>query len=169
MAKRSFEALSYTPTATADGTTMTNATYQEIEASAPTMYVEVMEIYEGGQNSASAINAMVFARNITIATTPTALTTPTGSDGFMKTFSSTLGSSAVCCIAASTGPARSSIGTQARLNLSFNSFGGIVRWVAAPGEEWGILGTVTLTSASSLSSPTLAAGLMGSHIVYEVF
>lgn len=168
MSKRVFEALTYTPTATADGTTLTSGTYQEIEASAPTMYLEVMEIYEGGLNSASAINTMLFARNITIATTPTALTTPTGSDGFMKTFSSTLGSSAVCCIAASTGPARASVGTQARLNLSFNSFGGIVRWVAAPGEEWGILGTATLVSASSLSSPTGSAGAMGSHIVYEV-
>lgn len=169
MAKRSFESLSYTPTATADGTTLTSGTYQEIEASAPTMYIEVMEIYEGGLNSASAINTMVFARNILPATTPTALTTPTGSDGFMKTFATALSASAVCCIAAGTGPNRSSIGTQARLNLSFNSFGGIVRWVAAPGEEWGILGTVTLVSHSSLSSPTASAGAMGSHIVYEVF
>ncbi len=168
MSKRTFQAVSYTPTATADGTTLASGTYQDIEASAPTMYVEVMEIYEGGQASASAINAMQFARNITIATTPTALTSPTASDGFLKTFASTLGSSAVCCIAASTGPARNTIGTQARLNLSFNAFGGIVRWVAAPGEEWGILGTVTLVSASNLSAVTASAGLMGSHIVYEV-
>jgi hypothetical protein len=169
MSKRVFQAASYTPTVTADGTTLSSATYQDIEASAPTMYVEVMEIYEGGQASASAINGMQFARNITIATTPTALTSATASDGFMKTFSSTLGSSAVCCIAASTGPARNTIGTQARLNLSFNAFGGIVRWVAAPGEEWGILGTVTLVSSSALSAITGSSGLMGSHIVYEVF
>jgi hypothetical protein len=168
MGKRVFEALSYTPTATADGTTLSNATYQEIEATGPTMYIEVMEIYEGGQASASAINAMVFARNILPATTPTALTTPTGSDGFMKTFASPLASSAVCCVAAGTGPNRASVASQARLNLSFNAFGGIVRWVAAPGEEWGILGTTTLVSHSSLSSPTLSAGVMGSHIVYEI-
>ncbi len=169
MAKRTFQSLSYTPTAAADGTTATSGTYQDIESSAPTMYLEVMEIYEGGQNSASAINIMQFARNITIATTPTALTSPTASDAFLKTFSSTLGSSAVCCIAASTGPARTTVGTTARLNLSFNAFGGIVRWVAAPGEEWGILGTATLVSSSTLSSPTGSAGAMGSHIVYEVF
>ncbi len=169
MSKRVFQAASYTPTVTPDGTTCASATYQDIEASAPTMLVEVMEIYEGGQASSSSINGMQFARNITIATTPTALTSPTGSDGFMRTFAQTLGASAVCCVAASTGPARNTIGTQARLNLSFNSFGGIVRWVAAPGEEWGILGTVTLISASNLSAITGSSGLMGSHIVYEVF
>jgi len=169
MAKRSFQFISYTPTAIADGSAAGTGTFQDIEASAPTMYIEVQEIYEGGLNSASAVNIMQFARNALPATTPTAVTTPTGSDGFLKTFSTALSASAVVCNFASTGPVRTSVGTASRLNLSFNSFGGIVRWVAAPGEEWGILGTVASVSGSNLSSPTGSAGAMGSHIIYEIF
>lgn len=168
MAKRSFQVHSYTPTATADGSALSNNTYQEIECSQPTMYMEVMEIYCGGQATASAVNIMQFARVLAIATTPTAISSATASDGFLKSFSTALANSAVVCVAAATGPLRATT-SSARLNLSFNAFGGIVRWVAAPGEEWGILGTA-IGAPSVLSAYTGGSvSLMGSHLVYEIF
>lgn len=170
MAKRSFELHTYTPTATNDGTALSNGTYQNIEASATTMYLEVMEIYCGGQASASAVNIMNFARTQLPATTPTALAGGVAVDGFMKTFSTALSASAVVNTSAATGPVKATLAGQARLNLSFNAFGGIVRWVAAPGEEWGILGTTTSVSSSVLSAYTGGSvGLMGSHLIYEIF
>jgi hypothetical protein len=76
----------------------------------------------------------------------------------------------VSYVAAATAPNRSPAATIARLGLTFNSFGGIVRWVAAPGEEWTIVGNAVNVSESVLSAQNVGtAGLMGSHFVYEPF
>lgn len=171
MAKRVFQQATWTPTATADGGTnfLANTTYMAIEAANASQGLNVIEIYEGGQASASSINIMQFARSVTFGTTPTALASPNG-DGPMNTLTSPLATVPLTYVAASTGPARSSVSTQARLNLTLNTFGGIVRWVAAPGEEWGIVGVTASISGSSLSAFTGgSAGLLGAHIVYEPF
>lgn len=166
MAKRAFDFQSYTPTVNGAGTAATSSTYQAITGGAATMQNTVYEIYIGGQASASAINGMCFTRNATVATTPTALTTTTATDGFMASNAGLPASSAVCFVAASTGGIRSTATTQARLNLGLNAFGGIVRWVAAPGEEWQMLGTGANVE-STLIAQTGSPGLQGSHIVYE--
>lgn len=167
MAKRSFQQVTWTPTATGDGVALANTTYMAIENAAVLQALNVIEIYEGGQASASSINIMQFARSVAIGTTPTALATP-NADGPLNSFTQTVATVPLTYVAASTGPLRSSVATQARLNLSFNAFGGIVRWVAAPGEEWGILGVGASTSGSTLSAFTGgSAGLMGAHIIYE--
>lgn len=167
MAKRTFQVALWTPTVQAESAAMANTTYMAIEAGSSTMGLSVMEIYEGGQAAASAINIMVFARSGTIGTTPTALSSP-ANDGPLNSLTAALATVPITYIAASTGPFRLSTPAAGRLNLSFNSFGGIVRWVAAPGEEWGIIGQTIGTTASTLSSPSGSAGAMGSHIVYEV-
>src|SRR5258708_289387 len=167
MAKRLFQQATWTPTATADATALANTTYMAIEAGTATQQLDVLEIYEGGQASASSINIMQFARSLAFGTTPTALAAPNG-DGPMSTSTAALGTVPVTFVAAATGPTRTNTATTARLNLSFNSFGGIVRWVAAPGEEWTIIGTSVSVSGSTLSAFTGgSAGLMGAHIVYE--
>lgn len=167
MAKRSFQAATFTPTATADNAAMANSTYMAIENGAATQGLNVIEIYMGGQASASSINIVQFARTTTIGTTPTALAAPNG-DGPLNGLTQALGTVALTYVAASTGPFRSTSTTAARLNLSFNSFGGIVRWVAAPGEEWGIIGNTSSLSGSTLSCFTGgSAGLMGAHVIYE--
>jgi hypothetical protein len=169
MAKRIFQAASFTPTATADGVALANATYMAIEAGSATQQINVIEIYEGGQASASSVNIMMFARNLTAATTPTALAAPNG-DGPMSTATAALAAPPVTYVAAATGPQRTNTALTARLNLSFNAFGGLVRWQAAPGEEWGITGTSVSVAPSSLSAFTGGTpGLMGAHIVYEPY
>jgi hypothetical protein len=170
MAKRIFSYPSWTPDAAgvADTTALTTLKYMGVAATGATAGLNVLEIYEGGQASGSSINIMVFARHSTIAVTPTALSAPL-SDGPLDTRTATtaLGTT---FITAGTQPQRSAVTTSAKLNLSFNAFGGIVRWVAAPGEEWGITGITASVSESSLSSFTgSSSGLMGSHIVYEPF
>lgn len=169
MAKRSFQAATFTPTATADNTAMTNATYMSIGAGSATQMLNVLEIYIGGQATASAINIMMFARDLVLAATPTALAAPNG-DGPLNGATAALAAPPVTCVAAATGPSRTNTATTARLNLSLNAFGGIVRWVAAPGEEWTIIGTSVSISESSLSAFTGGSvGLIGSHIIYEPF
>lgn len=169
MAKRVFDFRVYTPAASADGATLASSTYQAITNGGPTAQTLIYEIYEGGQATSSAVNGMVFARHSVVATSPTALAAGSvATDGFMPSNATTLSASCVTFVAATTGAIRSTTVTQARLNLSFNSFGGIVRWVAAPGEEWGILGTGANVE-SSLHCVTGTPGLMGSHLVYETF
>jgi hypothetical protein len=54
------------------------------------------------------------------------------------------------------------------LNLSFNAFGGIVRWVAAPGSEIGFVGQSASLGQLSLSAFTGGTtGLMGAHMIFE--
>lgn len=168
MSKRIFGAGSYTPTATADTTGMTNGTYQGLQAASASTGMDVSEIFIGGQASASSVNIMQFARTSTQSASQAALAAP-NSDGFAKAgMASALSSSMVAYVAATTAPQRSAAVAQARLNLSLNAFGGIVRWVAYPGEEWTIFGTTVNVSESILSAYTGGSvGLIGSHIVYE--
>jgi len=168
MAKRSFQNPTWTPTATADTTALANSTHMTIASSAAGG-LNVIEIYEGGQASASSINIMMFARNSTVGVIPTALSAPV-SDGPLdtRTAAAQVATASVTFVQAGTSPQRSAVTTSSRLNLSFNAFGGIVRWVAAPGEEWGISGVTASISESSLSAFTGGSvGLMGAHIIYE--
>jgi len=56
------------------------------------------------------------------------------------------------------------------LNLSFNAFGGIVRWVAAPEEVIDIVGNTASLGEVSLSAFTGGTtGLLGAHMIYESF
>lgn len=168
MAKRIFQFSTFTPTATTDGTTFANGSAMTLDAGTGTAYLEVLEIYMGGQAAASTINIMQFARNTAIATTGTLSAGAT--DGPARNYTAPLATPNVAATTASTLGARTTANTAARLNLSINSFGGIVRWVAAPGEEWGILGTSANQSSSSLSALTGAtAGAIGAHIIYEPY
>src|SRR5258705_2037649 len=119
MAKRSFQQATFTPTATADNTAMTNATYMSIGAGSATQMLNVLEIYEGGQASASSINIMMFARDLVLASSPTALAAPNG-DGPLNTATAALAAVPVTCVAAGTGPSRTNTALTAPLNLSFN-------------------------------------------------
>lgn len=169
MAKRSFSAATWTPTATADTTNLANSTFMSIGASGATAGLNVLEIMVGGQASASSVNLMQFARDSTVVAAPTALAAP-NSDGPMDSRTAALAAVPITAVQAGTAPQRSAATTSARLNFSFNAFGGVIRWVAAPGEEWGITGVTVNISESSLSTFTGgSAGLIGSHIIYEPF
>lgn len=165
MSKRAFSAGTWTPTATNDTTNLADNTHMSLNAGA-SQALYVVEIFMGGQAAASAINNMMFARNSTVGATLTALASP-NTDGPLNTQAAAVTTVPGAFVAATTKPQRSSVATLARLNLGFNSFGGIVRWVAAPGEEWWIPGT-GIGVESSLSNITAAAGAMTSSIVYEL-
>ena len=168
MSKRVFQVNAFTATATADhATTLANATYMAISALAATNRCAISEIYMGGQSTSSNVNIMMFARHNTIAITPTALSAP-NSDGPMDGLTQVVTSACLGFVAATTPPTRSATVTNARLALTYNSFGGIVRWVAPPGGEWFITGVTSLVSESSLSAFSGGAGgVMSAHIVYE--
>ena len=168
MSRRSFQVPTFTATATADTTNLADATYLGLTAGGATNRCEVTEIYMGGQSAASNVNIMMFARNSQISGTKTALAAP-NSDGPMDGLTQAVTTPALGFVAATvTVPQRSATTTNARLALTYNSFGGIVRWMANKGDGWAITGVTASVSESSLSAFTGGGnGVMGAHILYE--
>lgn len=167
MAKRSFKSATWTPVAVADATNMTNGGYMGLMGGSTTQAINVLEVYMGGQATASAPSLMILSRDSTVQATPTSLSTGE-SDAAFNPASAALAAPAVAFTASTTKPQRSA--TLGLLNLSYNAFGGIVRWVAAPGEEIGILGNTASLGEVSLSAYTGGTpGLTGAHIIYEPF
>ena len=171
MTIRAFNATSYTPTATADATNLANGTYQAIGADAAASGLNVQQINVAGQASASAPTFMQFARDSTLGATLTALAAP-NSDGPISSLgdASQTNENSLTFVAAGTAPQRSNSTTSARLSLALNAFGGFVRWEAAPGRDWMVVGVTVSISESSLSAFTGGSvGLVGSTILYEAY
>lgn len=169
MAKRIFQAPNYTPTATADATNFGAGTFQALQGGSSTQQINVIEIMIGGLAGSSSPTIMQFARDSTVGASITALAAP-NSDGPTNPATAALSAPPAAFVAATTEPQRSNSTSLARLNFSLNAFGGIIRWVAAPGEEWGILGNTASNGESSLSAFTGGTvGAISSHIVYEPF
>ncbi len=168
MTKRIFSNPSYTPTATADGL-LTASTYLGVKGGSATMQVTFLEVYQAGQASASAYNATCLAYASTIETTPTALALPV-TTGYVNPNGATLGTAEVAFITAATQPTRSAVTSVARMRLGFNSFGGIVRWVAAPSEEWVQFGNTAASFGETLVSSENygTAGAQATNLIYEV-
>ena len=165
MAVRSFKLATWTPVAVADTVNYTDNGYQGLMAGSTTQVLRVREIFMGGQATTSAPSLMIVSRDSTVQATPTALTTGQ-SDAAIDPASAALAAPPVAFTASTTKPQRSA--TLGLLNLSYNAFGGIVRWVAAPGTELVILGNTASFGELSLSAYTGGTpGLTGSHILYE--
>jgi len=169
MAKRIFQFTNWTPTATADTTAMANDTYMAIKGGSGTQLIEVQEIMASGFASSSAPTILQFARHSTVATTPTALAAP-ASDGPMHPSTAPLAAPPVTFRAAAAGGQRSAVVTDGRLNMGLNVFGGIVRWVAAQGAPFSLLGNTASLGEASLSSFTGGTvGAISAHIIYEPY
>lgn len=167
MAQYVFSANSWTPTATADTTALANNTYMEVNGGSTTIMHKHIEIYMGGEASASSLNIMNFARDSTVSATPGALAAKQSLTGANP---SSIATTAIANVTAGTSPQRDV--ARHLLDLSFNSFGGVVRWVAAPGSEILTIGnavaSATTGGAVSLSGFTGAtSGQMSAHIIFE--
>lgn len=167
MAKRIVSVTTQTPTATADTTNLVDATYPFIfQGGSGTQRTNILEIYEGGQAGASAPTFMVLARDSQVGSGTN--TNGTGqTDAALDAATAALAAPVVTGNSNATNkPQRSS--TLHLLNLSFNAFGGIVRWVAAPGEEISIVGNTASLGEISLSAFTGGTpGAAGFHGIYE--
>lgn len=167
MAKRSFSAVNWTPAATADTTALASAAYQALQGGSATQRLCILEIMVTGMAGAAAPTMLQMARCSNVGTTPTALAAPV-SDGPMDPSVAALAAPPVSFTAAAAGPQRSSATTDARLDLSINAFGGIKRWVSAPGAEWWTLGNAASAGCCVLSAYNAGtSGAINSHIEYE--
>jgi hypothetical protein len=163
MARWSSNETTWTPTAVADTTNFTDTGYHALQGGSTTQRINVLEVYMGGQATTSAPSIMLVARDSTVGATLSV-----GRNVALDPATAALAAPMVTFNTATTKPQRSA--TLSLLNLSFNAFGGIVRWVAAPGEEIGMLGNTASFGELSISALTGGTpGLMGSHMIYEPF
>lgn len=162
MAKWSANVPTWTPVAVADATNYSDAGYQALQGGSSSQRLMVQEVYMGGQAGASSPSIMLLARDSTVGATSL-----TGARlAALDPATAALAAPPVTFNASTTKPQRSA--TLSLLTLAFNAFGGIVRWVAAPGEEIGVLGNTASLGEVSLSAFTGGTpGLMGSHIIFE--
>lgn len=163
MAKWSASIPTWTPVAVADATNYTDAGHQTFQGGSSTQRGTVTEVYMGGQAGASSPCIMQFGRTSTVGATLTA-----ARFAALDPSVAALAAPGVNFGTSTTKPQRSAT-LGALLNLSFNAFGGIVRWVAAPGEDISFLGNTASLGELSLSAFTGGTpGLMGSHIILEI-
>ena len=165
MAKWNFSNVVWTPTAVADTVTMTANGACFLLGGSTTQQINILEVYLGGQATASAPTFMVLARDSTVAATSITLGT-NGKNAPLHWATAALAAAQSPGFSATTMPQRAA--TLHLLQLSFNAFGGIVRWVAAPGEEISQYGNAVNVGETSLSAFTGGTpGAMASGIIYE--
>ena len=171
MAKRIFTSQGLTLTATAAGSVATTSAYMALKGGSATQLIDVLEIELTGKATSSTVGAVNLARASTIETTPTALAAP-HSDGPSFPNTTALSSTVVPFVAAATQPTPSNAVADAKLNLACNLFGGVVRWNAAPTQEWKIIGNTASGGESILWNSTSGGGSTGpadAHIIYEPY
>lgn len=172
MAKRLFQCTGYTATAQSDSTTqLTNSTYQAIRGASATQKIDILEVLISGLQASSTIGVFQLTRSGLLASTTSALVAP-NSDGPMDPATAALAAPPLTYTNAVGGPARSSAIADARLNLGINEFGGILRWNAAPTQQWNLVGNTAPGGESILSASNAGGGGSGtvsSHIMYEPY
>jgi hypothetical protein len=163
MARWSVNETNWTPVAVADATNFTDAGYMAVQGGSSTQRTNLLEVFMGGLAGASAPCAMTVSRDSTVGGTLSV-----GRLAALDPATAALAAPPVAFNTATTKPQRSA--TLSLLQLSFNAFGGLVRWVAAPGEEIGMLGNTASFGEISLSSlNTGTPGALTSHFIIEPF
>jgi hypothetical protein len=171
MAKRIFTTNIPTFGASAHGSAATTLQFMAVKGGGTTQIVDLLEFMVSGMSTASAVGAVMVAYSSTLGVTPTALASP-GSDGPMVVNATALSSTVVTFFAAGTGPIPSNSASLPKLNLSLNFFGGIVRWNAAPTQQWTQVGNAVNSGESVLWNSSThggASGAANAHIIYEPY
>jgi hypothetical protein len=176
LAKRIFSTFGVSFPANALASALTNG-YMAVIGSSTTAVADIDEILISGTQSASTIGAFAFAPISVAATTPTALAAPS-SDGPMQS-NATPTAFANSYIAAATGPQVSNSTAAPKLNVGLNTFGGIIRWNAAPTQQMTLIGNavfaagppVTFGQAAllNMTAGTGATSTANAHIIYEPY
>lgn len=161
MARWSSNETTWTPIAVADATNFTDTGYHALQGGSTTQVIDIVEVFVGGQATASAPTFLMLARDSTIG-----VTLSVGRFAAAHPSTAALGAPPVTFNTASTKPQRSA--TLSLLMLSYNAFGGQFRWRAGPGDEMSMLGNTASLGEMSLSALTGGTpGICGSHFLVE--
>jgi hypothetical protein len=173
MAKYSSQFSSVTMAVTALGssisTTGVNAFFGLLNGSSVGM-LKISEVYMGGEAATSSqVASMALTRATTLAVTATAgLATSILTDAVAVAPAST--PTAFTQWLTTTAPIGSA---NALLHLSYNAYGGIVRWVSSPDQNITLYGTAAFSTQGTggevlLTQIAGTASAMSGHILYEI-
>lgn len=163
MARWSANETNWTPVVVADATNFTDAGYHALQGGSATQRSNILEVFISGLAAAASATALTLARHSTVGGTLSV-----GRLVALDPASAALGAPPVTFNTATTKPQRSA--TLSLLMLGLNAFGGLVRWVAAPGEEIGMLGASASFGELGISSlNTGSPGAVLSHMIFEPF
>jgi hypothetical protein len=167
MANRITSVTTITPTATADGANLVDATYPFLlRGGSATQKNVIKEFYLGGQ-------ASVTSPIIAIASMDSTVGTGTNSNGTGQTDAPLDAATAALAAPALTGNSNATVkpirSSSLHLhNLSFNAWGGIVLRQFPPGQEIVLVGASANTGELSVSAFTGGTmGPFGAHMIYE--
>jgi hypothetical protein len=157
--------------ATAAGAAATNNGLLSIVGGSTTQNIDILECLVSGMAAASALGGFVLTRQTSLGVGGiNALASP-NSDGAMDPNTAALAAAPVTSAGyVTTQPTPSNVATDAHLNLGLNSFGGILRWNAAPFQQWQQYGNAVTIGASILYNSTSYFGATANasaHIMYE--
>ncbi len=146
----------------ADASNMTDVKYHAVVGDSTVRMLRILEVFVGGEATSSALAIMVLARDSTLGATlsnTAGATVAALSSGAPNVRATTFDT-------ATTKPQRNA--ALHLLNLSMNAFGGIIRWVAAPGQEIYQVGSVLNVGETSFSAFT-GSGTpnVSSHLQFE--
>lgn len=158
MAQFSAAPAAWTTAAFADSGSLTNSNHVTLRSWSVTVVDRVIEVYIAGQATSSTVLAMAIRRDSTQGATPTNVA--------LAPLSPFSAAAAGNFSQLHTTPPVVGAATQHLINPGLNAFGGVVRWVAAPGEELYIIGATAANNELSLSAQTGAA-LIQTHMIVE--
>ena len=161
MSKISATSTNWTATAVADATNQTDAQHHTIQGGSSTQMSRIIDVVVGGLASSSAPQILALARNSTVGATLSG-----GRQAALHPSVAALSAPPVSFTTSTTKPQRSS--TLWLLSLSFNAYGGQIRWIAAPDEEASLLGNTASLGEVGLSAFTgSTAGAISDTIIFE--
>lgn len=172
MAKRLFTTAGLTFTASAQGSQATGGGYMSLVGSSATQMTDILEVMISGKATASTVASLYLARQSTLGTGGATTLAVPHADGPMNPATAALASPVVAAVDYVTNEAiPSNTVTDAKLQLGMNLFGGIVRWNAAPGQQYTIIGSSAPGGSAILwnSSTGGSSGLADAHMIYEPF
>jgi hypothetical protein len=177
MAKRIFGTSGVSFAAVATGTISAGPNYMAMIGSSTTQITDILEVLITGTASASTIGAFRLAPIGTAATAPSALASPNG-DGPMQSGTTPVANTTFITVG-TTQPTNSAAITAPRINLGLNTFGGILRWNAAPTQQYTLVGNTVFAAGLPVtfgqcilyndSSGTGATTTANAQIIYEPY
>jgi hypothetical protein len=176
MAKRIFATQGAIGGLNALGSAATSGTFMSLTVTstlAAAALCDVLEVLISGTAAASAIGGFYIVRASTLATgAGSTLTSPSSDGGLLPSITALATTFGAFVAFATTQPTLSNAITDAKLNLGLNTFGGIVRWNAAPTQQWQLAGVTAPGAQSVLSNITgggAQATTVNAHIIYEPY
>jgi hypothetical protein len=178
LAKRSFTTAGLTWAPSALNAQATTSNYMSILGITATQVIDIDEVLISGTASASTIGAFAVVPQGTLGTGgATALAAPATDGAMQSNATPVIQTTAIAYTTNQVIPTNST--ASPRINLGLNTFGGIIRWNAAPTQQMTMIGNAVYAAGPpvtfgavvlfNMTAGTGASTTANAHIIYEPY